>query len=155
ITWFAARTTPVELATYLDDWTSHRIAAGAPRPAWGRLVQVASGADPDHWRNALRALTGKPADQIAGELRRLADDWDALDTQPPESLVLLARCLKKYARDQARAELVLRRAWMRRADDFWINFELSQVAGPAGIEVGWPAELYPRAQESVRYLSVA
>jgi serine/threonine-protein kinase len=129
--WIATRSDPVELAAYLDDWTLARRRAKTPEAAWRRLVETAKAADPDPWRNALRA---KLETNDAKALDALAGDAKALQTQPATSLVLLAMVLKDLTEDRDRAERVLRQAWQRDPADFWVHFELARLyANPPGV----------------------
>ena len=57
--WLAARTEPMELAGFLDDWSDVRRAKGRPAAEWRRIVLAARSADPDPWRDALRADRGR------------------------------------------------------------------------------------------------
>jgi eukaryotic-like serine/threonine-protein kinase len=150
--WLAARSEPVELAGYLDDWTYIRINAERPEADWRRLVAVARAADHDPWRDTLRArLATKDAEAVA-EFRRLADDDRALDGQPAPSLILLARQLKEGVGDRERAAQMLRRAVLRHPADFWAHFELSRVFGTG---IGRLDDYYPRPEEAVRHLTAA
>jgi eukaryotic-like serine/threonine-protein kinase len=125
--WVAASTAPVELAGYLDDWAFVRRQAKAPEAAWHRLVEAARAADPEPWRDALRA---KVETRDASAFVAMADDEQALSAQPAASLVLLALQLKEVAGDRDRAERVLRRAWQRDPGDYWVNYALAQVTNP-------------------------
>jgi serine/threonine-protein kinase len=125
--WLAARTEPMELASFLDDWSDVRRARGRPAAEWRRLVQAARAADPDHWRDALRARVGDDDPGAVAEFLHLADDEKALDRQPAASLVLLARQLKWLANDRERAARVLRRAVLRHPADFWAQNDLGSV----------------------------
>ena len=65
--------------------------------AGGRVAAAraaARAADPDPWRDALRARIGGDDAAAVAEFRRLADEEKALDSQPAASLVLLARQLR-------------------------------------------------------------
>jgi serine/threonine-protein kinase len=143
----ARRSAPVELASFLDEWAWSR----APRPgwpgdpSWQRLIAVARAADPDPWRDALRAQIGR---HHLEDLRRLADDETALEGQPAPSLVLLARALETVGALNP-ADRVLRRAWRLHPDDFWVNFELGSLG------IGRPLFASRRADEAVRFLSAA
>jgi serine/threonine-protein kinase len=148
----AARSEPIELANYLDDWTYIRRVVGRAEADWRRPVAAAQAADCDPWRTALRARVGATDRESLAEFRRLADNAKALDAQPATSLVLLAHQLKHAAQDPERAERVLRRAWDRFPGDFWINIEL---AGVHGADHGQSIEIYPRPVEAVRHLSAA
>jgi Protein kinase domain len=150
--WIAARTAPVELATHLDHWAIVHRFANDPESTWQRLIAAARAADPDPWRDALRAkyFSRDAADVEA--FRRLGDDTKALDTQPTTSLVLLAQQFKYGFGDSARSEQVLRHAWHRDAGDFWVNFNLALVRGTGASD---PAEVYPDTVEAIRFLSAA
>ena len=60
-------------------------------------------------------------------MNRLAVDERALETQPPRSLVLLAQVLEAQG-NMTEAEKVLKRAWRRRPDDFWICSQLAKIS---------------------------
>jgi eukaryotic-like serine/threonine-protein kinase len=144
--WLHARSEPVELASYLDDWASGRRAEGGPEPEWRTLVETARVTDPDPWRDRVRAKLGTQDAASTAFFRALADDTRALDAQPAVSLVLLARQLLGQS-DRARAEAVLSRAWRRQPDDFWINYELGRAC--------WNGKGYDRPPEAVRFFSAA
>ncbi len=150
--WLAARSEPVELAGYLDDWTHARINAQRPEADWRRLVAAARAADRDPWRDALRARVGTKDAGAVAEFRRLADDEKPLDDQPVPSLVLLALQLKDGIGDRERAARVLRRAVLRHPAEFWAHFELSKVFGTG---IGSLDDFFPRPEEAVRHLTAA
>lgn len=125
--WLGGRTEPVELASYLDDWAEARRLAGGREEAWAKLIEVARAADPDPWRDTLRAQAGQEGDLAGDVLRRLAKDEVGLDAQPAASLVLLVRHVQQRLGDFDLAERVARRAWQRHAGDFWVNLELGDV----------------------------
>jgi eukaryotic-like serine/threonine-protein kinase len=149
--WIAARSDSVELASFLDDWAAVRAKAGADGKSTGRLVAAARTADPEPWRDALRAGFGAGGPAALESLRKLAGDEETLGTQPAESLLLLALRLKT-AGDREGAARVLRRAWRMRPDDFWVNYELARSRGP---ESGSIAEMFPRPEEAMRHLTAA
>ena len=142
----------VELASYLDDWAFARRAAGRPEADWRRLTAAAGAADPDPWREALRARAGQKGAAFAAAVRALADDEQELDSQPATSLVLLARQLKYGAGDLGRAVRVLERCCRRHPGDFWAHVGLAQVPGA---EAGTAGEIYPRPEEAVLHLTAA
>ena len=150
--WIAARSEPVELAGYLDDWAFVRRTAKRSEADWRRLVAAARAADPDPWRDALRARVGTTDASALAEFRRLADDDKALDAQTAPSLILLAVHLRNGASDRERAARVLRRAVARHPAEFWAQYELSRVHGA---DSGQLTEMYPRPEESVRHLTAA
>ena len=150
--WIAARSAPIELASFLDDWAYSRGQTGAGERAVVRLLAAARAADKDPWRDALRAGFGAKGPQAIAALSKLAGDEKVLDAQPAESLRLLAWRLKA-AGDRGAAARVLRRAWRRRPDDFWVNFELADAAG--AVRHGSGKEAAPRHGETVRYLTAA
>ncbi len=126
--WIAARTAPLELAAFLDDWAAVRQLAGAAEAAWRRPTDTARAADKDAWRDALRAGRGDKGPAALAALRKLAGDGAELDAQPAEGLRLLAMRLRA-AGDREAAARVLARAWRKRPDDFWVHLDLAQGAG--------------------------
>jgi serine/threonine-protein kinase len=149
--WVAARSCPVELAAYLDDWVRLRrvLRKGEGRAAWTHLNTAARVADPDPWRDTLRA--GVSGDFAA--LRPLADNERVLEAQPAVSLNLLAVYLKVIAKDQDRALKVLRIAWRQHPDDYLTNIYMAQVH--AG-ETPKSAEERKRWEdERIRFLTAA
>ena len=148
--WLAARSEPVELAAYLDDWSSVRKLAGRTEAEWRRLVTAARTADPDPWRDALRARVGASGTDAAAEFRRLADDEKGLDAQPAASLILLAHQLKAVAGDRERAANVLRRAVFHYPGDYWARVELGLVHGytPPSDQPAW-------REEAIRHMAAA
>ena len=117
--WIAARSSPIELAAYLDDWAHIRrySAAGAGKRSWTHLNAAARAADPDPWRDTLRAgLADDPA-----ALRALADDEKGLESRSVVSLNLLAMTLWNSPEDRDRAQRVMRLAWWKFPDDLWTN----------------------------------
>jgi eukaryotic-like serine/threonine-protein kinase len=150
--WLASRSDPMELAGYLDDWAHLRRKDNRAEADWRRLVEAARAADPDPWRDALRARVASNGAAAAAELRRLADDEKALDIQPAPSLILLARQLKDDIGDRERAAGILRRAVFRHPGEFWAQIELSNVHG---LDSGTAQEMYPRPEETVRHSTAA
>ncbi len=141
----AQRSEPVELASYLDDWSLFR--RGVPgtkdEASWRRLLAAAQAADPDPWRVKLRGLIGRN-DREA--MRRLAMDQKTLEAQPARSLVLFASALIDQG-DRDLAERALRRLWRREPGDFWVNFCLG-LAQCTGSD-------FVRPEEAARYFSAA
>ena len=149
--WVAGRSAPVEIAAYLDDWTHVRRYAGAAdgRRPWTHLNAAARAADPDPWRDTLRA--GLADDATA--LRALADDEQGLKGRSVMSLNLLAMYLQDFAGDPHRAERVLRLSWKQSPDDYWTNFLIAEALDrkkPASSE-----SLAEWHHERVRFLTAA
>ena len=149
--WLGARTDPVEMAGYLDDWAFARRASGRPEADWSRLVASARRGDPDPWRDALRARFAANDPASVAEFRRMADD-PKLEDQPAPGLLLLARQLKFGCGDRDRAARVLRRAARRHSGDFRVHFELAQAPGS---DEGISDQQYPLPDEAVRHLTAA
>ena len=150
--WLAARSEPVELASYLDDWAFIRRNFGRPLADWRRLVTAARAADPDPWRDALRARVGTNDAAAAAEFRRLADDDKALDDQPAASLILLALQLRNGVGDRERTASVLRQAVFRYPADYWAQLGLGLARGADSGEL---SEMFPKPEEAVRHLTAA
>jgi serine/threonine-protein kinase len=141
----AARSEPLELASYLDDWALRRRQARDKKDeaGWRRLFRAAQAADPDPWRVAVRDHIGRN-DREA--LQRLSADQKVLEAQRPASLVLLSAALRVQGlRDRAQA--VLRRAWRLASGDFWISFELADVL--------WEGDRYDKPEEAIRFFTAA
>jgi serine/threonine-protein kinase len=144
-----ARAGTAEIAAALDDWSVLRWlhwGPGKEEGRWQRLVEVARAADPDRWRNRLRAVLGRARDEGAASLKKLADDGAGLERQPAISLVLLATLLRSVGEVEQSVE-VLRRAWRRFPTDFWINNLLGMSS--------WSRDHFERREEAVRFLSAA
>jgi len=141
----AQRSEPVELASYLDDWSRIRRAGRGTKDeaSWRRLLAAAQAADPDPWRATLRDQIGR---NDRGALRRLAADQKTLEAQPASSLVLFASALTDQG-DRDRAARALRQLWQREPGDFWVNFELGLAQ--------WSGFNYARSEEAARFYSAA
>jgi serine/threonine-protein kinase len=150
--WIAARTAPLELTSFLDDWAFVRGWAKADERAIARLVATARAADPDPWRGTHRSGLGTRGHEPRPALPRLAADESLLESQPIESLMLFALRLK-WSGDGEAAARALRHAWRKRPDDFWVNFELARAHARANART--ESELFPRPEEAVRHLTAA
>ncbi len=150
--WISGRAHPVELASYVDDWALSRRAAERPDPDWQRLVAVARVADPDPWRDQLRANIASGA-TAAAALRKLADDEKSTINESAVSLLLLARQLRNGLKDSVRAEAVLKKAWALYPGDFWINLLLAHARGFDSTSGN--RDMFTAPQETVRYLTTA
>jgi serine/threonine-protein kinase len=136
-----ARPAPVHatLVAALDHWLILARHEKAPEVDW--LERVLSLADPDSWRQRLRAArTGN--DRQA--LEKLAADVDP-KTQPPEALYVLQRALRQR-RAHAVALALLRRTQQAYPADFWVNHELG-----IALQECQP----PQHEEAIRFLTVA
>src|SRR5262249_34196527 len=102
----------VQLAAALDDW----LVLDGEQPGAQRLRGVSREADPDPFRNRLRAAV---AALDATKLRQLAREAEAKDL-PVAASLLLADGLH-LAGELGEAVEVLRRARQHHPDDFWIN----------------------------------
>src|SRR5262249_28646966 len=131
------------LVSALDDWASVRRDKRGDRAGAGRLSEIAGGADPDSWRNALRTALDQP-DRAARltALKGLVRDA-RFDELGPVSLDLLGSALDA-AGDRAAAEAVLRGAHRRHPDDVWGNYNLARVREALG-----------RTDEALRYYTAA
>jgi serine/threonine-protein kinase len=141
----------VEIATALDDWSLVRwldLRMRSDDRPWKPLNIAARVADPDPFRNDLRALVGRPLEETVVELKRRAADAESLNQEPAASLVLLAMMLQRAgAPDESAA--VLRRAWQRDPSDFWVNFELGHSSDSDGTGG------FSRPDEAIRHFTAA
>ena len=151
--WIAARTAPIELAAYLDHWAVVHRLANDPESTWQRLIAAARAADPDPWRDALRAKCFSrdaadveafpPAGRRHKGARRPADDElgaAGCDYSNTDSATAHA------------SERVLRHAWHRDPGDFWVNFDLALVRG-TGAAIR--PRCIPTPWKPLRFLSAA
>ncbi len=124
-----ARSPSVALAvTAALDWAVVRL---GDKVGVGRLAEAARVADPDPWRNDLRAsLAFTAKDRRARALKSLTDTAK-FDELGAVSLDLLGTALADSG-DPATAEAVLRRAQQRHPDDFWVNYDLARVLDQVG-----------------------
>jgi eukaryotic-like serine/threonine-protein kinase len=119
----ADRPTAVELAAALDHWAGvlrRHPALGADR--WKHLVAVARAADPDPWRNRLRAAAGQKEARLPGELAAADETFG----QPVTSLALLGRALAEGG-DRVGAIAFLRRAQREHPGDFHLAGDLAAL----------------------------
>jgi superkiller protein 3 len=141
------RARPLEVASALaaavDDWAAVRRERKKDRAGAAAFSAVARLADPDPWRNGLRAALDLPdkAARLAA-LKGLAQAAP-FNTLGPVSLNLLGRALKD-AGDPTEAEAVLRRAQRRYSGDVWINYDLAGAL-----------EKLARRDEAIRYYIAA
>jgi serine/threonine-protein kinase len=145
-----ARPGIADIAAGLDEWwtTRRRLAMAGQQDhrKWKHVLKVARNADPDPWRNRLRALIGSLPNQTIAALRKHADDTAALERQPAASLCLLARLLEN-AGELERSRAVLRAGWRRFPGDYWINHQMARCS--------WVRGTFFRPEEAVRFLTAA
>jgi serine/threonine protein kinase/tetratricopeptide (TPR) repeat protein len=127
------------LVAALDHWLILARHEKGPEADW--LERVLAEADPDSWRQRLRAA--RTQDDRKG-LEQLAAEVDPV-TQPPEALYVLQRALRQR-RAYAAAVALLRRAQQVYPADFWVNHDL----GMALQEVR-----PPQYADAIRYLTAA
>jgi serine/threonine-protein kinase len=145
------RPATIEIAAALDHWCAiriRRLKVGQDDSSCRKLIEAAQTADPDPWRNSLRALSGRPGAEVIEKLKALVADTQSLERQPAVSLGLLAQGLAR-AGDRDRVASVLRAGWSRFPGDFWVSFDLAQSSW---VET---QSRYERPEEALRFLSAA
>ena len=133
----------IALAAALDDWASVRRDRRHDTTGASRLTAAARDADPDLWRNQLRAVletTRNP--QRTSILQHLARSAP-LGELPAVTLDLLGQVLLR-AGDRKGAEAVLRQGQRRYPGDVWLNYDLAQCL-----------ETLARREEAIRYYTAA
>ncbi len=131
------------IAAALDDWSAVRRGLRGDRAGANRLAEVARVADPDPWRNDLRAaLANADKDRRREALQALAGAAK-FDELGAVSLDLLGNALAG-AGDPATAERVLRRAQVRHSGDVWVNYDLAGVLARLN-----------RSDEAIRFYTAA
>jgi tetratricopeptide (TPR) repeat protein len=137
-----ARPPAVSLAmtAALDDWALDQRQRQPPSTDWQRLLQVARAADPDPWRDRLRAAIGS---EDSPGLQRLMDE--ARPGLPLPSVQLLGRALLE-AGDAKRAAALLDAIREQHPGDVWVNYDLAQALR---------AQQPPELTEAIRYYTAA
>jgi tetratricopeptide (TPR) repeat protein len=144
------------VAAALDDWAA--VCRRPPRPDDAKarhLLAVARAADPDEWRDRIRASL---AGQDRAALKGLAADR-RVHALSPATLVPLATILRRVGAAEE-AVAVLRRAYARHPDDFWVNFQLAaslmKLAPPRAHEAArhYTAALVSRPESAAVYLNL-
>jgi serine/threonine-protein kinase len=127
------------LVAALDYWAAVRGSVRHDPVGARRLFEIARLADPDPWRNRLRAVAEIASrDRQLGELKELARS--ARDEElPAVSLQVLGASLIRLG-DPVTGEAVLRDAALRYPGDLWVNYELAQCLEGLG-----------RREEAIRY----
>ena len=112
----ADRPSTPEIAAAIDEWCRiRRTRLDDSRSR--RLNEVARAADPDPWRNAVRDQYDRSTADSLPALRARADDVQALEKQPVNSLLLLSVMLME-AEDRPTATKILQVANRRFPDHF-------------------------------------
>jgi tetratricopeptide (TPR) repeat protein len=134
-----------ELAAFLDDWAAVRRLARRPVAAWRKPLEAARRADPDPYRDRLRAaLLTEDLGSKAEALRALAAAPEAAGL-PAATTGLLGQALANAGQAEA-AVALLRQAAVQYPDDVWVNYILAEVLNGRG----------PSARaEAVRYYTAA
>jgi tetratricopeptide (TPR) repeat protein len=129
----------------LDDWALERRAAKQPLLRWRRPLEASGAADPNPFRNRVRAaLLLTDVKNQETDLRALAADPAAVELSPASALLLAAALRERKAFEPA-VEL-LRAVAGRHPDDVWVNYELADML----------VALRPSARdEALRYFSAA
>jgi tetratricopeptide (TPR) repeat protein len=122
----------------LDDWLAVARLEKAAEVGW--LERVLAAADPDDWRQRLRAAVGRRDQKALEDLAREVK----VATPPPQALVLLGRALQHHGSPES-ALLLLRRAQDDYPGDFWVTHDLGRALGNS------PQHL----EEAIRFLTVA
>jgi serine/threonine-protein kinase len=127
-----------QVVAALDDWVP--LISDPNSKQARRLEAVVNAADPDPWRQRLRAARRQQDYKALADLAREV----RVDRQPPETLQLLAWVLW-YHNSQPQALSLLRRAQVQYPADFWINYML-----------GWYLRHVPdQSADALRFLTVA
>jgi tetratricopeptide (TPR) repeat protein len=136
------RTIRPALVKALDGWAPlRRRARGENDPGWKKLIEIASQADPNDWRNGFRDAL---LHQDRAALEKLADTVPIREVPPP-TVYLLGHALKELgAVDKAMA--MLREGHRHHPEDFWLN----DVLGYFSKEFCHP----PRYDDALRYYTV-
>jgi serine/threonine protein kinase/Flp pilus assembly protein TadD len=136
-------TVAVELAAMLDHWaTIRRDIRGADDPSWRNLLWVARVVDPDPWRTGVREAL-QSGDRQA--LRELAASKDVFRLSPA-TLSIVGSALRNDKEARGPAEVFLREAQRRHANDFWLNLNLFHF---------FLTSRPPQLEESLRFATVA
>jgi len=129
----------------LDDWALERRAGKQPVARWRRPLEAARAADPDPFRDRVRAaILQSDTKARESELRALASDRAAAELPPPSALLLAAALRDLKAFEPAVA--LLRAVTGRHPQDVWANYELAVTL----------QEFRPTArEEAARYFAAA
>jgi tetratricopeptide (TPR) repeat protein len=132
-----------ELAAALDDWAADRKRRRRPAAEWARLLEVARRADPDPWRDRLRAA-------VRGgtllDLQLLYAEAFGRQAELPAASVQLLGVALAAAGDPDTAADWLRPAALRRPGDVWLNYHLAEAL---------KGQRPPRLPEALRHYAAA
>ncbi len=126
----------IELAAALGDWA--RLADPEQRE---RLLEVLRLADPDPWRQRLRAALASQDRQALADLARDPE----VERLPASTLYLLGSALGEVG-EHTQSIRLLRRAQQLHPRDFWLNFQLGFALSNQPV---------PQPDEAVRFYSAA
>jgi Flp pilus assembly protein TadD len=129
------------MGTALDDWALDRRQRKLPLASWQRLLQVARAADPDPWRDRLRAILGSK--DLSG-LGRLMDEARP-SLLPLPSVQLLGQAMLE-AGEAKQAAALLGAVREQHPGDVWVNYGLAQALR---------AQQPPKLAEAIRYYTAA
>jgi eukaryotic-like serine/threonine-protein kinase len=127
----------------LDDWAAIRRGKLKNQAGAARLGEVARIADPDAWRNGLRAALAEADKATRLAALEAVAKTAKFDELGPISLQLLGTALNN-AGGSALAESILRKAQQWHPRDVWVNHELAKVL--LGLK---------RRDEAIRFFSTA
>jgi tetratricopeptide (TPR) repeat protein len=123
----------VDLAVALDQWTAFH----EDKAFWHKLKAVARGADPDDWRDRVRAAFDRDDEAAVEEVERTAP----VGQLPPATIRTILLCSGWHphaGREQPRRDF-MRRALLRFPNDVWLNWFLADsltLCEPRSIEEG-------------------
>jgi serine/threonine protein kinase/Flp pilus assembly protein TadD len=114
----------LQLTAALDCWADDRLNGNAAKDAsWKRLFAVARAADPDPWRNQVRAAVEQGDKKTLGQLAASANVREL----PPPSLSLLVH---RGHLDLKLEQSLLRQAQREHPEDAMLNFQIAWAADP-------------------------
>ncbi len=127
----------------LDDWAAIRHHQRLDLSGALRLSAVARAADPDEWRDRLRASLEQPVGKDRLAALKLLASTARVDELPAVSLHLLGVALSEEG-DRDVVESLLRQAQRRHPRDAWLKFHLAETLQNLG-----------RTEEAIQYYMAA
>jgi serine/threonine-protein kinase len=119
-----ARPVWLQLTAALDSWADDRRSGRKPEDvSWKRLFAVARAADPDPWRNQVRAAVERGDKETLGQLAAAANVRELA----PQSLSLLVH---RGHLDLKLEQSLLRQAQREHPEDAMLNFQIAWAADP-------------------------